>query len=80
MRAHLALADAALQYMKQTTDKSKAAYMFLKRFRIRSIFLPRGLARVMYKAMWILGLLKIDFVLIADYQMVCPSTLLLYYW
>jgi hypothetical protein len=42
----------------------------MQKFRIRMIFSSNNTERYFNKIMWILGVSKVNFILIADYQMV----------
>ncbi len=53
---------------------SKKAYAYMKRFLLMMFVVKTKLLRFMNKVMWILGVMKVRFVLIADYQMVMINT------
>ena len=68
--AHVHQAQVALKHMQEQIEHSKKAFTFMQKFRIRMIFATNKTERYFNKIMWILGVIKVQFVLIADYQMV----------
>ena len=72
--AHLQLAETAhRECMHLNAAHSQQVFAKMKRFRRQSIFQRHTALGRVYRWMWALGVAKLQYVLIADYQMVCNN-------
>jgi hypothetical protein len=68
--AHLLLAQSTIDHMNAHIKRSQQAYKFLKLFRRRMLFAKTPEERKWNKLFWTIGIVKLNFAFIADYQMV----------
>ena len=68
--AHLILAQTTLDHMHKHMAQAKRGYYLLLRFRIRIILSKNPVVRKLSKLFWMLGISKLVFPFIIDYQMV----------
>jgi hypothetical protein len=67
---HLLLAQSIIDHMNIHIKRSQQAYKFLKLFRHRMLFAKSPEERKWNKLFWTIGIVKLNFAFIADYQMV----------
>ena len=69
--AHLILAQTAMQYMDKQKERSRQGLAIIKKFRRKAIFLSGNTPyRQACRAVWILAAIRLQYVIIIDYQKV----------
>jgi hypothetical protein len=68
--AHLLLAQSTIDHMNIHIKRSQQVSKFLKLFRCRMLFAKSLEERKWNKLFWTIGIVKLNFAFIADYQMV----------
>jgi hypothetical protein len=68
--AHLLLVQSTIDYINAHIKRLQQGYKFLKLFRHRMLFAKSPEKQKWNKLFWTIGIVKLNFAFIADYQMV----------